>query len=616
MSYVGQTLPVDRFSGYLTETFTGDGSTTAFTLTREPHSESAIIIVINNVVQQPTEDYTVSGTTLTIDAAVASGDVIYATHTGGVLPITESATIDLQGVSDALVLDSDADSTLSADTDDQLDIKLGGSDIGVLTTSALTLKNSATADDSTFTVNIQTAEADIAINDVIGAINFQAPNEGTGTDAILVAAGIEAISEGDFSSSSNATKLSFKTGASEAAASKMTLSSAGALDVTGDVTGSTLNADGDTAAGDNAAMGYTSGEGLILTGQGSTNDITIKNDADADVITIATGTTVVGVPGSIDLAGAIDVDGTANLDVVDIDGAVDMASTLQVDGAITTSDGMVITTADVNPHLTIISTEAGANASPILDLYRNSSSPADDDVLGQFRYYGENSADEKIEYVRVKAGISDVTDSDEASNYTITTYTAGSQYGRLNILELETVFNENTADIDFRVETDDNANAFIVDAGAELIKHGVSTEGGCRPSFSAHKDDNAQTIANNTNTLVTFETEIFDSDSKFASSRFTPTVAGQYFFAATVAMTNHPTDAYVQIQIWKNGSNSFSLYTRNDSDADETDISQSASWVFDMDSDDYVEIYIRQNSGGNENTRIGQELTFSGFRIN
>lgn len=128
MSYVGQTLPVDRFSGYLTETFTGDGSTTAFTLTREPHSESAIIVVINNVVQQPVEDYTVSGTTLTIDAAVASGDVIYATHTGGVLPITESATIDLQGVSDALVLDSDADTTISADTDDQIDFKLGGVD--------------------------------------------------------------------------------------------------------------------------------------------------------------------------------------------------------------------------------------------------------------------------------------------------------------------------------------------------------------------------------------------------------------------------------------------------------------------------------------------------------
>ena len=38
-------------------------------------------------------------------------------------------------------------------------------------------------------------------------------------------------------------------------------------------------------------MGYTATEGLILTGQGSTNDVTIKNDADADVVKIPTGTT-------------------------------------------------------------------------------------------------------------------------------------------------------------------------------------------------------------------------------------------------------------------------------------------------------------------------------------
>jgi len=44
-----------------------------------------------------------------------------------------------------------------------------------------------------------------------------------------------------------------------------------------------------------------------------------------------------------DFSGAIDVAGTANLDVVDIDGAVDMASTLQVDGAITNSSTIVST---------------------------------------------------------------------------------------------------------------------------------------------------------------------------------------------------------------------------------------------------------------------------------
>jgi hypothetical protein len=65
---------------------------------------------------------------------------------------------------------------------------------------------------------------------------------------------------------------------------------AGTLDVVGDITGSTLNADGDTSAGDNAAIGYTTAEGLILTGQGSTSDITLKNDADATVFTVPTGT--------------------------------------------------------------------------------------------------------------------------------------------------------------------------------------------------------------------------------------------------------------------------------------------------------------------------------------
>ena len=100
--------------------------------------------------------------------------------------------------------------------------------------SGLSLKHTATADDNPIILTLQTGETDIEANDVIGAINFQAPDEGTGTDAILVAAGIEAVSEGDFSSSNNATKLSFKTGASEAAAEKMSLSSVGILTIADD----------------------------------------------------------------------------------------------------------------------------------------------------------------------------------------------------------------------------------------------------------------------------------------------------------------------------------------------------------------------------------------------
>jgi len=74
---------------------------------------------------------------------------------------------------------------------------------------------------------------------------------------------------------------------------------ASSITTTGVITGGTVEATADTSAGDNAAIGFTAAEGLILTGQGSTNDVTIKNDADADVIEIPTGTTNVTIAGGL-----------------------------------------------------------------------------------------------------------------------------------------------------------------------------------------------------------------------------------------------------------------------------------------------------------------------------
>ena len=93
----------------------------------------------------------------------------------------------------------------------------------------LLLKHTATADDKPIVLTLQTGETDLAADDVIGKIEFQAPDEGTGTDAILVSAAIQARAEGDHSSSSNATSIDFMTGASEAAATKLTLTGAGHL---------------------------------------------------------------------------------------------------------------------------------------------------------------------------------------------------------------------------------------------------------------------------------------------------------------------------------------------------------------------------------------------------
>ena len=203
-------------------------------------------------------------------------------------------------------------------------IKFGADSEITLTHSAdagLLLKHTATADDKPVSLTLQTGETDIAANDVIGAINFQAPDEGTGTDAILVAAGIEAVSEGDFSSSSNATKLSFKTGAAEAAAEKMSLSSAGLLTVADDI----VFKDGGTIGVSSATDAMTVSSGGIVTFK---DDILIKDGgtigsaSDADSIAIAAN-------GVVTFSQApVFPDGSLNIADIDLDGGTDIGAAI------------------------------------------------------------------------------------------------------------------------------------------------------------------------------------------------------------------------------------------------------------------------------------------------
>ena len=72
MSYIGSTPTTQSFIAG-TDYFNGDGSTTAFTLSRSVVSTNDIEAVINNVEQQPNTAYTVSGTTITFTSAPSAG---------------------------------------------------------------------------------------------------------------------------------------------------------------------------------------------------------------------------------------------------------------------------------------------------------------------------------------------------------------------------------------------------------------------------------------------------------------------------------------------------------------------------------------------------------------
>jgi len=80
MPYLGNS-PASNFASVTKDTFSGDGSTTAFTLSKAA-TTNGVAVFVENVRQEPTTAYAVSGTTLTFTAAPvsASGNNIYVLH--------------------------------------------------------------------------------------------------------------------------------------------------------------------------------------------------------------------------------------------------------------------------------------------------------------------------------------------------------------------------------------------------------------------------------------------------------------------------------------------------------------------------------------------------------
>jgi len=305
------------------------------------------------------------------------------------IKIPDNGQIGSASVANAMVIDSSGKVTFIGDisvkddifmSSDDAKLQLGTHQDVTIThdpDDGLIFKSTATADDNPFLLTIQTGETDIAVDDVLGTINFQAPDEGAGTDAILVAAGIEAVSEGDFSSSNNATKLSFKTGASEAATEKVAISSAGNLNLTASNTelrfyegsnyvgfeapalsadqiwvlpsadgsadqmlktdgsgnlgwATTSSAADDISTGDAAVTIATSSGNITIDATANDSDIIFKgtdNSSDITMLTLdgseagaATFNNKI-IATELDISGDVDIDGTLEADAITLDGS-------------------------------------------------------------------------------------------------------------------------------------------------------------------------------------------------------------------------------------------------------------------------------------------------------
>ena len=122
MAYLGK-APVNGF--HSKQTLSTDGSTTTFTLDFAVADETSIIVSVGGVLQEPKVAYNLAtaGTQITFTAAPAATDTAYIVFLGTAIV---QNLLDLSGA--ALILDADDDTTITADTDDQIDIAIAGAD--------------------------------------------------------------------------------------------------------------------------------------------------------------------------------------------------------------------------------------------------------------------------------------------------------------------------------------------------------------------------------------------------------------------------------------------------------------------------------------------------------
>ena len=126
MAYIGQSIKNGTFSVLDTSGNTYNSSNTTFSLGTQVGSAAQLLVSHDGVIQKPGTDYTLAtgGTQITFTTAPASGASIFIVEISGAVggPMNR----DING--DELILDVDGDTSITADTDDQIDFKTGGTD--------------------------------------------------------------------------------------------------------------------------------------------------------------------------------------------------------------------------------------------------------------------------------------------------------------------------------------------------------------------------------------------------------------------------------------------------------------------------------------------------------
>ena len=202
---------------------------------------------------------------------------------------------------------------------------------------------------------------------------------------------------------------------------------------------------------------------------------------------------------------------------------------------------------------------------------------------------------------------------------TIDVPASGVQAGSLasSVLTGQTDIGAAIADADLFL-VDDGAGGTLRKTAASRIKTYI---GDNTPAFHIRKSSNQTGISSGSWTKITFDDEVYDTDSAFASNKFTAPSAGKYFFTTSAKMNDNGGDHDLVgsgIRIYVNGAVAVSIvhFMNNNPSLSE---GKTISAVLNLSASDYVEVYVYAQDGAGGTTSVtggnDRDTFFMGFKL-
>ena len=558
MSYIGN-KPSQTLASPTSQYFNGTGSQTVFTLNRLVNVSEDLEVFVNNIQQEPGvgKSYTATGSTLTFDAAPSAG--------------TSNVYVVYRGLAEVTTrLETDPNSAISATTG--------------------TFSGDLTVDTNTLYVDSANNRIGIGTTSPSGLAEFYK----AGTSEVLIGSNNAGTAQLSFYEGTSSTKEGFLK--YDGASNNVVLGTSGAANAvvvardTGNVgigaTETTLfNVAGGTAK-------------LVVTG--NTTNTNIAANTDASIVISNTATTAGNTSGlhfaradtddSPNYAGASIVSQFPDEQATGQYPRGELAFLTSTSANTAPSEKMRISAAGNVGIGTVPETFNTVDGAMQVGTRQTLTSFSNDAGIGYNHYY--NSGWKR-------------TNTDVARRFSSTsTIPFIWQYAASGSAGSAITWSEA-----MRITSSGNATF-----SGSVTATGGFVGAGNTPAFCVTRNSD-QTSNSGIATLVQWNAEIYDSDGKFASNRFTPTVAGYYYLFAQVNNNNLYNQAALNIWIRKNGSNIMRGAVAGNNSTSNRDYTINCSIINVADSDDYFEVYAEQQLGNGQMIASADRCVFLGYKV-